>query len=330
MASDTTSSDPAFLAIYGETVQARREELGLDRKQLAERTGISYSYLSAIESGQKLPSGTYQTMLAMGLELAPAELLARANGAVGDIRAPQERMELRRESQAPRMMAARTLNMGPPQVARSEVRLETFRTPTGVIAELEALLPRLTSEDQDMVLGMVRRLAGSEPPPQRRNIQEQPYRGSRGKELRTEAYLRFWTMYLDALETQGLDWGRGRRPEPRSYFTTSSPVKGSSLSASFARNKFLRHEMYINRGSREANVELLIDLEANRRVIENAYGDGLDFEDPGRERRAVRIAKYRDGHISHPDNYDEYIEWFVDHGIRMRRALDAYVREMHD
>jgi transcriptional regulator with XRE-family HTH domain len=330
MATNTTSSDPAFLAAYGEAVQARREELGLDRKQLAERTGISYSYLSAIESGQKLPSGTYQTMLSVGLELTPAELLARANGAVSDMPDREERLELRRESQAPRMVAARALTMESPQVARSEVRLDRLRTPTGVIAELEALLPRLAREDQDMVLGMVRRLAGSEPPPQKRNIQEQSNRGSRGKGLRTESYLKFWTMYLDALEEKGLDWSRGRRPEPRSYFTTSSPIRGSSLSASFARNKLLRHEMYINRGSRQANIELLNDLEAHRHVIENAYGARLDFEDPGRERRAVRIAKYRDGHISHPDKYDEYIEWFVDHGIRMRRAMDAYVREIQD
>ena len=330
MATTTTSSDPAFLAVYGEAVQARREEMGLDRKQLAERTGISYSYLSAIESGQKLPSGTYQTMLSMGLEITPAELLARANGAVRDMPAPQEHMELSRQSEAPRMMAAMALSMGSPQVARSEAPLERFRTPSGVMAELEELLPRLTPEDQDMVLGMVRRLAGSEPPPQRRNIQDKSYQGSRGKGLRTEAYLRFWTMYLDALEEQGLDWGRGRRPEPRSYFTTPSPIRGSSLSVSFARNKLLRHEMYINRGSREANVELLNDLEAHRHVIENAYGAGLDFEDPGRERRAVRIAKYRDGHISHPDKFGEYIEWFVDHGIRMRRALEAYVREIQD
>ncbi len=63
MAAERLSSDPAFLAAYGEAVQARRAEIGLDRKELAERSGISYSYLSAIESGQKLPSGSYQSML---------------------------------------------------------------------------------------------------------------------------------------------------------------------------------------------------------------------------------------------------------------------------
>ena len=152
-------------------------------------------------------------------------------------------------------------------------------------------------------------------------------RGSRGRESRTEAYLRFWTMYLAGLETRGLDWGQGRTPEPRSYFTTASPVRGSSFSASFARNRLLRHEMYINRGSREANVELLHDLKANRDIIEAAYGAPLDFEDPGQERRAVRIAEYREGHISRTDEFPEYVDWFIDKGARLRRALSTYERE---
>ena len=86
----------------------------------------------------------------------------------------------------------------------------------------------------------------------------------------------------------------------------------------------LRRELYINRGSRTANLELLRELEANRRLIEEAYGFPLEFEDPGRERRAVRIAEYRKGHISRTDEFDDYIEWFIDRGIRTRRALERF------
>ncbi|MEN8237672.1 MAG: DUF4268 domain-containing protein [Actinomycetota bacterium] len=330
MGREGTSSDPAFLAAYGEAVVARREELGMDRKVLAERSGISYSYLSAIESGQKVPSGTYQTMLANGLELSPADLLARANGALRDRDALHDWAALSLDVRAARRPEVQHME------AFSEARSEdpglfayerVSRSSSGIVAELEALLPLLAPEDQDMVLGMVRRLAGTEPPPPRRpaEIGQKRYRGSAGRELRTEAYLRFWTMYLDALQHRGFDWGQGRTPEPRSYFTTPSPIKGSSLSASFARNRLLRHEMYINRGSREANIELLAELRDKRSVLENAYGASIEFEDPGRERRAVRIAEYRGGHISHADEYDEYVEWFIDRGVRMRRALDAYV-----
>ena len=50
-------TDPAFLAAYGAVIRNHRGEQGLDRKELAERAGASYSYLSAIESGHKMPSG---------------------------------------------------------------------------------------------------------------------------------------------------------------------------------------------------------------------------------------------------------------------------------
>jgi hypothetical protein len=73
------------------------------------------------------------------------------------------------------------------------------------------------------------------------------------------------------------------------------------------------------------NLELLRELESSRDLIETSYGHQLEFEDPGRERRAVRIAEYRDGHISRSDEYDDYIEWFIDRGIRTRRALEAYL-----
>ena len=52
----------------------------------------------------------------------------------------------------------------------------------------------------------------------------------------------------------------------------------------------------------------------------------LSLEDPGGERRAVRIAEYRKGHISKENEHREYVEWFVDRGERMRRALEAFER----
>ena len=141
-----------------------------------------------------------------------------------------------------------------------------------------------------------------------------------------EAYLRVWSMYLDELNRLGLDWARGRRPEPRSYFTTRSPIKGSSMSSSFARNHLIRHEMYINRGSRTANLELLEELKEKQGIIEASYGHGLVFEDPGQERRAVRLAEYREGHWSRSGEFEDYVNWFIDCGIRMRRAIDAFLR----
>ncbi|MCJ7781877.1 MAG: hypothetical protein MUQ27_13750, partial [Acidimicrobiia bacterium] len=38
----------------------------------------------------------------------------------------------------------------------------------------------------------------------------------------------------------------------------------------------------------------------------------------------MRIAEYRKGHISRTDESDDYLEWFVDRGIRTRRALESF------
>jgi len=330
MTTEWSSADPAFLAAYGEQVSAARERLGLDRKEFADEAGISYSYLSAIESGQKFPSSSVQTAIAEALGEDPADLLARANGALADAPAPEPsvaRDAMRFDAMRPlRREAAGAFWASedpPPGYLERELSI------SGAAAELNALVVQMSGEDRAILLSMARRLAGNTPrsfnQPRER---ERLYRGSSGQGLRTEAYLQFWTLYLDELERRGLDWAEGRRPEPRSYFTTPSPIRGASLSASFARNRLLRHELYINRGSRDANLELLREFEARRTEFEQAYGEPLDFEDPGRERRAVRIAEYRDGHISRTERFAEYVDWFIDRGQKMRSALDQVLGDL--
>ena len=82
MAPDQLSSDPGFLAAYGAVIRQAREEHGLDRTDFASAAGISYSYLSAIESGQKLPSIAVQDALAGAIGVEASDLLARANGEI--------------------------------------------------------------------------------------------------------------------------------------------------------------------------------------------------------------------------------------------------------
>ena len=321
-----TGSDPEFLAAYGACIRQRRAELGIARKALAERAGISYSYLSSIESGQKLPSGTVLTLLAKALELSPAEMLARAN----DV-ALTESSSLQAESASsgaqllsPKASPTWTAASESPRSEPPASDLTSSElSASGAAAEIDALLSEMPSEDRATLLSLARKLRSEsqserdEPTSQMEPTSDELAR----PELRTSLYLHFWTRYLGELDRRGLDWGSSRSPEPRSYFTTPSPLKGTSLTASFARNRMLRHELYINRGSREANLDLLHTLLSKREALERAYGGELEFEDPGEERRAVRIAEYRKGHISKEDEHREYVRWFVDRGERMRRAL---------
>jgi len=60
----------------GTAIKLRRTELGLSRRDLAERSGLSYPYVAELENGAKQGSPRALEAIAMALELRPSELLA--------------------------------------------------------------------------------------------------------------------------------------------------------------------------------------------------------------------------------------------------------------
>jgi transcriptional regulator with XRE-family HTH domain len=60
----------------GTVIKLRRTELGLSRRELAERAGLSYPYVAELENGAKQGSPRALEAIATALELRPAELLA--------------------------------------------------------------------------------------------------------------------------------------------------------------------------------------------------------------------------------------------------------------
>lgn len=64
-----------FAGALGLTIKVLRTDRGLERKDLADRAGISYSHLASIEAGQKQPSPQVLTAIADALGIASHELL---------------------------------------------------------------------------------------------------------------------------------------------------------------------------------------------------------------------------------------------------------------
>lgn len=62
-------------ASMGRAIQVVRTDRGWSRKDLAERTGLSYSFLSEIENGVKTPSSRTFAVIATALDVAPGALL---------------------------------------------------------------------------------------------------------------------------------------------------------------------------------------------------------------------------------------------------------------
>jgi Domain of unknown function (DUF4268) len=59
-----------------------------------------------------------------------------------------------------------------------------------------------------------------------------------------------------------------------------SPIKGCRFSQSFAQCSRLRHELYIDTGDSDHNLEIFESLRSRQAEIENAYGRALAWEEP--------------------------------------------------
>ena len=94
-----------FSEALGRTIQVLRTDQGIDRKDLAESIGISYSYLAAIETGKKQPSSTVLLRIADALGLRSHELMQYAEHRV-DRQSARLSMRARQQVEAPATMAA--------------------------------------------------------------------------------------------------------------------------------------------------------------------------------------------------------------------------------
>ena len=89
---------------------------------------------------------------------------------------------------------------------------------------------------------------------------------------------------------------------------------------SFARGGRLRHELYIDVGTREESVAVFERLLADRRQIEARYGESLSWEPlPGTQ--VCRVAAYTKGKVADGARHDAFIDWFIQTGDNLRRAL---------
>ena len=65
----------------GRFLEHRRRELGLSRRDLAEQSGLSYPYVSQLETGDREPALKAMRALAPVLDVRPEELAALVAGA---------------------------------------------------------------------------------------------------------------------------------------------------------------------------------------------------------------------------------------------------------
>ncbi len=152
----TPYDDPGFAAELGRTIRLLRVDRDIDRKDLADEAGISYSYLSAIENGTKTPSARLLYSLAQAFGLRDDELLAMARDRIApSTTAPPAATTALTSLAPPRAPAG-----GPRLFRRARAAPEPATPPAEERAEeLAELLARLDPDDAQAVLDLARRLA---------------------------------------------------------------------------------------------------------------------------------------------------------------------------
>ncbi len=154
-----TRYPPGFAEALGRTIKVIRTDLGIERRDLAERAGISYSYITEIENGNKPPSSSVLGPIATALGLRMSQLIEAAEGRMeaqptgSNLNALMEESALyaRSDDQA-RVVFGEYSSMRP------SLRGPNRDTRAAVI-ELERLLRGMAPEDVERLLDFARRLA---------------------------------------------------------------------------------------------------------------------------------------------------------------------------
>ncbi|NLV71973.1 MAG: helix-turn-helix transcriptional regulator [Actinobacteria bacterium] len=149
-----------FAKALGRTIKVMRTDQGVGRRELAEQAGISYSYLTEIENGNKPPSPSVLGPLAEALGMRMSELTQAAESRMepqGDMQllaSPEQEWVRRFASKSP----APEEPLG--QYVDTELALRASgRTPESAIVELERLLRHMAPDDIERLLDYARRLA---------------------------------------------------------------------------------------------------------------------------------------------------------------------------
>ncbi|MCE5254862.1 MAG: helix-turn-helix transcriptional regulator [Actinomycetia bacterium] len=148
-----------FSRALGRTIKVRRTDLGIGRRELAERARISYSYLTEIENGNKPPSPSVLGPIAEALGLRLSELT----------QATEKRMESPEQAPTPVSAEAEWSRRFASERAALEVPFgeladpgpflrEPSRNLRATMVELERLIRNMAQEDVERLLDYARRL----------------------------------------------------------------------------------------------------------------------------------------------------------------------------
>ncbi len=151
--------------------------------------------------------------------------------------------------------------------------------------------------------------------------------GDRHASPKGEAYRAYFQSLIDELRTKYKFTG-AKVGQPQNWYSFSSGVRGVIFSNSFAQGGKMRAELYIDLEDKDRNKKVFDRLHEQRTAIEKEYGATLTWERLD-DRRACRIAAYRDGSIDDPpETQIQLMQWSIDNLLRLRKVLLPKAKEV--
>ena len=141
-----------------------------------------------------------------------------------------------------------------------------------------------------------------------------------------EAYRNFFQKLIDILREEHR-FTNARVGQPQSWYTFSSGISGLLYGACFSLGKRIRTELYIDRGDGDTNKEIFDRLHEHKQAIQEELGEALEWERLD-DKRASRIAVYRDGSIENDDaKLEELRNWAVDRLLKFKEIFGPIITQ---
>ncbi len=141
-----------------------------------------------------------------------------------------------------------------------------------------------------------------------------------------EKYRVYYQALIDDLREKHKFTG-ARIGQPQNWYSFSSGIQGILYSAVFAQGGKVRAEIYIDQGDQEKNKILFDALKAYEQEITDRYKSPLEWERLD-EKRASRIAIYRDGTIESSDSELEEIRtWHIENLLKIKKVFTPEIHK---
>jgi len=147
---------------------------------------------------------------------------------------------------------------------------------------------------------------------------------SKNSSAKGEAYREYFQFLMDELRTK-YSFTKARLAQPQSWYIFPTGISGISYGTSFAQGKRVRAEIYIDVGDSEKNKKLFDWLVEKKQIIEGEFGESLDWERLD-DRRASRIAIYREGSIDDVEILKEIQAWAIQELLKFRKAFSPHLK----